>query len=110
MNENKQIPAEQNKEKEFPSNRRMNDRIAQALTKLFDRHRIVFWYDAKKELRDDFEALQLPGVEKLELTNNEYGIKYKLLREQPEQKFLIDGKTLISSLFYNGQKTTCWNS
>lgn len=67
----------------------MTNRIAQALTKLFDRHRIVFWYDAKQELRVDFEALQLPGVEKLELTNNEYGIKYKLLREQPEQKFLL---------------------
>jgi uncharacterized protein (TIGR02687 family) len=67
----------------------MNDRIAQALTKLFDRHRIVFWYDAKQELRDDFDALHLPGVEKLELINNEYGIKYKLLREQPEQKFLL---------------------
>ena len=67
----------------------MENRIAQALTKLFDRHRIVFWYDAKQELRDDFEALQLPGVEKLELINNEYGIKYKLLREQPEQKFLL---------------------
>jgi hypothetical protein len=40
-------------------------------------------------LRDDFEALQLPGVEKLELTNNEYGIKYRILREQPEQKFLL---------------------
>jgi len=67
----------------------MNDRIAHALTKLFDRHRIVFWYDAKQELRDDFEALALSGVEKLELTNNEYGIKYKILREQPEQKFLL---------------------
>lgn len=67
----------------------MNDRIAQALTKLFDRHRVVFWYDAKQELREDFEALQLPGVEKLELINNEYGIKYRLLREQPEQKFLL---------------------
>jgi uncharacterized protein (TIGR02687 family) len=67
----------------------MSSRIAQALTKLFDRHRIVFWYDAKQELRDDFEALSLPGVEKLELTNNEYGIKYRLLREQPEQKFLL---------------------
>lgn len=67
----------------------MENRIAQALTKLFDRHRIVFWYDAKQELRDDFEALQLPGVEKLELANNEYGIKYKLLREQPKQKFLL---------------------
>jgi len=67
----------------------MENRIAQALTKLFDRHRIVFWYDAKQELRDDFEALSLPGIEKLELTNNEYGIKYRLLREQPEQKFLL---------------------
>jgi len=67
----------------------MNDRIAQALVKLFDRHRIVFWYDAKHELREDFEALQLPGVEKLELTNNEYAVKYKILREQPEQKFLL---------------------
>ena len=67
----------------------MNDRIAQALTKLFDRHRIVFWYDAKQELRDDFEALQLSGVEKLELTNNEFGIKYRLLREQPPKVTLL---------------------
>jgi uncharacterized protein (TIGR02687 family) len=64
-------------------------RIAQALTKLFERHRIVFWYDAKHELRDDFEAISLPDVEKLELTNNEYGLKYRILREQPEQKFLL---------------------
>ncbi|MCC6503795.1 MAG: BREX-1 system phosphatase PglZ type A [Deltaproteobacteria bacterium] len=67
----------------------MENRIAQALTKLFDRHRIVFWYDAKHELRNDFEALLLPGIEKLELTNNEYAIKYRILREQPEQKFLL---------------------
>ena len=67
----------------------MNDRIAQALTKLFERHRIVFWYDEKQELRDEFEGLSLPGVEKVELTNNEYGIKYRILREQPGQKFLL---------------------
>ena len=65
------------------------NRIESALTKLFDRHRIVFWYDAKCELRADFQSLQLPGVEKLELNNNEYSIKYRLLREQPEQKFLV---------------------
>ena len=67
----------------------MSSKIHQALTKLFDRHRIVFWYDTKRELRDDFEALSLPDIEKLELTNNEYGIKYRLLREQPDQKFLL---------------------
>jgi uncharacterized protein (TIGR02687 family) len=67
----------------------MTDRIAQALTKLFERHRIVFWYDDKQELRGDFEALELSGVEKLEMRNNEYGIKYKILREHPEHKFLL---------------------
>ena len=67
----------------------MNDRIAQALTKLFARHRIIFWYDAKQELRDDFEALTLPDVKKVELANNEYAVKYRLLREEPEQKFLL---------------------
>ncbi len=67
----------------------MENRIAIALAKLFDRHRIVFWYDAQKELRDDFEALSLPGIEKIALANNEYGIKYKILREQPEKKFLL---------------------
>ena len=51
----------------------MNDRIAQALSRLFERHRIVFWYDAEQELRNEFEALSLPGIEKLELSNNEYG-------------------------------------
>ena len=67
----------------------MEKRIAQALKKLFVKHRIVFWYDAKQELRDQFELLELADVEKLELTNNEYGIKYKILREQPKQKFLL---------------------
>lgn len=67
----------------------MSDRIVQALTHLFERHRIVFWYDAKQELRNDFEALSLPGVEKLEITNNEYGIKHKVLREQSQQRFLL---------------------
>jgi len=67
----------------------MNNRITQALTKLFERHRIVFWYDAKQELRADFDALSLPGIEKLEIAGNEFGLKYRLLREQPKQRFLL---------------------
>jgi len=67
----------------------MNDRIQKALLESFNRHRIIFWYDTKKELRHDFEAVELPGVEKIEIANNEFGIKYIILREQPDQKFLI---------------------
>ena len=44
----------------------MSNRIASALAALFEKHRIVFWYDAKKELRADFEAVGLQGVTKLE--------------------------------------------
>lgn len=65
------------------------DKIAQALTRLFEKHRIVFWYDTKHELRSAFDALDLPDVEKIELVNNEFGIKHRILREQPEQKYLL---------------------
>ena len=47
--------------------------IAQALTRIFERHRIVFWYDAKRELRAEFDDLALDGVEKIGLDNNKFG-------------------------------------
>jgi uncharacterized protein (TIGR02687 family) len=64
-------------------------RIQQALGNLFDKQRIVFWYDTRREFRAEFETLVLPGVEKIELANNEFGVKHRLLREQPTQKFLL---------------------
>jgi uncharacterized protein (TIGR02687 family) len=67
----------------------MSERIVQALNRLFERHRIVFWNDTKRELREEFDSLQLEGVEKVELVNNEFRVKYHILREQPEQKFLL---------------------
>lgn len=63
--------------------------IQGALIHLFHKHRIVFWYDTKCELRGEFEALILPGVEMIELNNNEFGVKHHILRQQPEQKFLL---------------------
>ena len=63
--------------------------IQSALQILFTKHRIVFWYDAKRELRAEFEALLLPGVEAIELNQNEFAVKHRILRQQPEQKFLL---------------------
>jgi len=65
------------------------EKIAQALARQFEKHRIVFWYDEKKELRGAFESLLIPGVEIIEIKNNEYGVKYHILREKPNQKFLL---------------------
>ena len=64
-------------------------KITQALSYLFQKNRIVFWYDARRELRHEFESLLLPGVETIELANNEFAVKHRILREQPETKFLL---------------------
>lgn len=66
-----------------------NSKIAQALAHLFGKHRIVFWYDSQRELRAEFSALVLPDVEKIEIDNNEFGVKHRILRERPDQQFLL---------------------
>ncbi|WP_167646423.1 BREX-1 system phosphatase PglZ type A [Mameliella alba] len=68
----------------------MSDRIKAGLTRLFEEHRIVFWYDAARDmLRAEFDAVDLEGVEKVEIANNEFGLKYRMLRVEPKQKFLV---------------------
>lgn len=67
----------------------MDIKIIENLKKLFEKHRIIFWYDDKKELREDFDELDLNNIEKIEINNNEYAIKYKILRENPNQQFLL---------------------
>lgn len=67
----------------------MSDRIAASLRQLFEEHRIVFWYDADRDMRAEFEAVDLPGVTKLEIANNEFGLKYRILRQDPMGRFLL---------------------
>ncbi|MEQ9032889.1 MAG: BREX-1 system phosphatase PglZ type A, partial [Aggregatilineales bacterium] len=40
-------------------------------------------------LRDEFDSVQIDDVEKIVLKNNEFGVKYRILREQRNQKFLL---------------------
>ena len=67
----------------------MEKRIQEALEGLFQTHRILFWYDEKRELRSCFDALKIEGVEKVILDGNEFGLKHRLIREEPNQKFLL---------------------
>lgn len=67
----------------------MSERIELALNKLFESHRIVFWYDERKELREVFDALAISDVKKVIIQNNEFQLKYRILREEPKQKFLL---------------------
>ena len=69
----------------------MRDKLEHALKKRFETEsrQIVFWYDANAEFTEDFEALALPGVEKVEIRNNEFGLKYRMLCEEPNRHFLV---------------------
>ncbi len=67
----------------------MDKQSLDTLQKLFMRHRLVFWYDDKGALREEYEALSLEGVTKLEIVNNEFALKYHILREEPDRKFLL---------------------
>lgn len=68
---------------------KLMEKIKLALNKIFENHRIVFWYDLKKELRNDYESLSLENVEKVEIHNNQFYVKYLILREKADQKFLL---------------------
>lgn len=70
------------------------EQITNALKRCFETERIVFWYDwnteeNKAQFSDCFDALHLEGVEKIKLNNDEFSVKYRILRSEPEQKFLI---------------------
>ena len=67
----------------------MSQRIQKALGKLFQKHRIIFWYDEENQLRDSFDAVAVEGVKKVEIGNNEFSLKHRLIRQEPEQKFLV---------------------
>ena len=56
----------------------MNKQLRDALSRLFDKHRLVFWYDESREMREEFEALQMEGMEKLEIANNAFGLCYRI--------------------------------
>src|SRR6056297_3072466 len=77
----------------------MTDRITASLRRLFDEHRIVFWYGAARDMRGEFDALDLAGVTKVEITNNQFGLKYRMLRQEPKAKFLVfhDGPEPLSA-------------
>ena len=67
----------------------MNEAVNEALRRCFEKARVVFWYDEGGKCREEFDAVALDGVEKLVVASNEFGIKYKILSERPEGRFLV---------------------
>lgn len=66
------------------------DKIQKVLNDLFDRYRLVFWYDEGAQMQGMASSIELPGVEVLVLDNNAFTIKYRILKGlQPERGFVV---------------------
>jgi len=63
--------------------------IQQRLETIFQNQRLVFWYDDDSALKEQFQSIDLDEVGKLIIDNNEFSIKRRILKLQPEVKFLI---------------------
>jgi len=70
----------------------MLDKIKSTLIQLFDKYRIIFWFDNNGEVIDLFNELEIANVEKIIINNNEFNIKYRVLYQEKNQKFLIYSK------------------
>jgi len=55
----------------------------------FHIQRIVFWHDPEGQYADSLDALNLPDVRAIRVANDEYAIKHRVLRGEPNGKFLI---------------------
>lgn len=65
------------------------NKIEEALINRFETHRVIFWYDEKQELTDQFESLALDDVEKIQVHSNEFKIKHIINKQKPNSKLLI---------------------
>jgi uncharacterized protein (TIGR02687 family) len=67
-------------------------KIADGLKRLFEKHRIVVWYDEAAEFEQEFANLELTGVRCHAVANNQFGLKYEMLIVAPQTKFLLYAK------------------
>ena len=67
----------------------MNDTLLSNLEKQFESHRIVFWYDPSSEFSDQLDLMPDDVTLVRASEYNDFAIKYRLLTEEPEKKFLV---------------------
>ena len=50
-------------------------RIHDSLSRLFEHHKVIIWYDETEDFRDDWESLELTGIYNVTVNNNEFAVK-----------------------------------
>ena len=64
-------------------------KIQESISTKFKSNRIIFWYDTKSELKEEFAALEESGFEKIQVQGNEFEVKYKVHKVNPNRKYLL---------------------
>jgi len=59
------------------------------LLRWFESRRVVFWDDPEGQYAADLDSLDLPEVQTIRVSNDEFAVKNRLLHEEPEGKFLV---------------------
>lgn len=67
----------------------MSSRIHDSLNLAFQRHRLVFWYDAPGEWKDSFTSYAKNDVEKLVVGKNEFATKVRILDDKDQKKHFL---------------------
>ncbi len=65
------------------------NKIEESLANLFQKHRIILWYDEEQSFGEEYASLSLPGVEKITVENNEFAVKHALYVKRPTGKYLL---------------------
>lgn len=65
------------------------NKISEALIKLFNKHRVIFWYDEKDELTEQYKEVLLDDVTKIYVQGNEFAVKHIINKQNPTGKFLL---------------------
>lgn len=71
------------------------------LEEKFSEQRLVFWHDPSGDYAEEVGGLNLPDVTVVSVSNNEYGLKHRILRGEPKTKFLIYRKGPVPEGIHN---------
>ncbi|NOJ60006.1 BREX-1 system phosphatase PglZ type A [Arthrobacter sp. 260] len=63
--------------------------ISEHLVARFEQDRLVVWHDPDSSYATDVDAHAPTGVAVLRVQNDEFGVKHRVLRDEPSRKFLI---------------------
>ena len=64
-------------------------KVKENIQRLFEKYRVIIWYDGDQHFTDQFAELDLGAVIKHTIQNDEFAIKYNMLLLHPESKFLV---------------------